>query len=451
MKSKFGALTAVLLAVFVFLAGCSANSGSSSASAGSTVADTSGGKSEDASQTAVTEPVEIETPAGAVLVGKIRKDAEGWYFEPEQPLNIKLTCYFEFTPTYDGLKRIKMFDDSDDGMNKNIYRDDIVTVTGMLQNYRDNVDELYLYPCKIEHGKTVAGSFAMPELDYPPAGSADYDPSVPLPKKMQPTVKNGYYEYNPYMLSENTLEYLGNGFADFYVGFVDAWLSYKTSCPCSDKNYADMFLSVMYYEFPLFTADGEYDFLTGYDEKTNTLNWSYKSKDKSEHDKLISDFSAAANKFLSKAKASDSEQLRAEALYHAFCMSMTYDYDIMETRERIEAYYAYTLNRGVCVTFASALSQLFTQIGVKSTLVSGDATAGAHAWNVITLGGKNYFCDSTYELSVNSGSSYSYFGMTMNDRLNDGSGFSKDSIVIGTLNIKSADEVEISEKALQIK
>lgn len=455
MKARLKTIFSLILAVCFLLSGCAANSDNPNepdkTTAAATEKDSQESKSTDTEKDIPTDPLVLETPAGAVLVGKIKKDSDGWYFEPEQPLTVKLTCYPDLTPSYDNLNRINMFADSDDGMNKELYRDDTVTVAGMLQNYRGDMDSLYLYPCKIERGKTVDSSYAMPELDYPSAEPADYDPTTPLPSGMQPVVKNGHFEYNPYILTKNTLEYLGNDFAVFYKDFVDAWLSYKTSCPCKDKNYAEMFLSVMYYEFPLFTADGEFDLQNGYDESTKTLSWSYKSKSKAEHNKLISDFTAAANSFLNQVKASDSEQLRAQAVYHAFCTSMTYDYDIMTTRERIDAYYAYTLHRGICVTFACAMSQLFAQVGVTATVVSGDTSSGGHVWNVVTIDGNNYFCDSTFELSTNSGNGFVYFGMTLKDRLNDGSGFSESNMTIGAMNTKSVSETALSEKTLQIK
>ena len=458
MKSRLKTMIAILLTVCFLASGCttkpksSQNSSTNSTNKTATEAtESSSEKNSEDSENVPSEPLTIETPAGVVLVGKIKKDAKGWYFESERPLNVKLTCYTDITPSYNNLTRIGMFDNSEDGTNKELYRDDTVTVAGMLQNFRGDMESLYFYPCKIEHGKTVKTGYAVPELDYPSAEPADYDPTAPLPSEMQPVVKNGHFEYNPYILTKNTLECMGNDFAVFYKDFVDAWLSYKTSCPCKDKNYAEMFLSVMYYEFPLFTADGEYDFQNGYDEDTKTLSWSYKSKSKAEHDKLISDFTMAANSFLKQVKASDSEQLRAQAVYHAFCTSMTYDYEIMTTRERIDAYYAYTLRRGICVTFACAMAQLFAQVGVNATVASGETTSGGHVWNVVTINGNNYFCDSTFELSFNSGNGFVYFGMTLKDRLNDGSGFSESNMMVGSMNIKSVSEMALSEKTLQIK
>lgn len=456
MRARIQTIVAVLLAGCCLLTGCAAfpeRSPVSAADGTDTTESTAGAQESDSSASSrPAAPLVLETPAGAVLVGKIKKDAEGWYFAPEQPLTVRLTCYTDTTPTYENLTRIAMFENSDDGTSKELYRDDTVTVTGMLQNYRGNMETLYLYPCKIERGKTVASGYALPELDYPAAEPAAYDPSAPLPDGMQPTVQNGYYVYNPYILTVNTLEYLGNDFAVFYKGFVDAWLSYKTSCFCGNKNYAEMLSSVLFYEFPLFTADGEFDLQSGYDEKTQTLTWRYTSKNKAEHDRRISEFTEAANRFLKQVKASSTEQQRAQAVYHAFCTSITYDYAIMTTRERIESYYAYTLHRGICVTFACALSQLFAQVGVQATVAAGDAADGSgHVWNVVTLGGKNYFCDSTYELSSDSGNAFAYFGMTMQDRLNDGSGFSEKNMVVGALNVKPVSEVSLSERPLQIQ
>lgn len=103
---------------------------------------------------------------------------------------------------------------------------------------------------------------------------------------------------------------------------------------------------------------------------------------------------------------------------------MIYDYDIMTTRERVEAYYTYMLNRDVCVTFACAMSQLFAQVGMQSTVIAGDTANGEwHAWNIVMIDGENYFCGSIFELSFNFENAFFYFGITIKDRLADGSGF----------------------------
>ena len=44
-----------------------------------------------------------------------------------------------------------------------------------------------------------------------------------------------------------------------------------------------------------------------------------------------------------------------------------------------------------------------------------------------------------------------YFGMSMQDRLNDGSGFKENELLIGGINPGYASEAAISDSSLQIK
>ena len=84
----------------------------------------------------------------------------------------------------------------------------------------------------------------------------------------------------------------------------------------------------------------------------------------------------------------------------------------------------------MCITFANVYNQLLTQVGIKTTIATCDydATMG-HAWSVVTLDGKDYFCDPTFELSRDNGNGYEYFGMNYADRTRDGIG--KDGIRAG--------------------
>lgn len=361
-------------------------------------------------------------------MGTVRKDADGWYLQTEQPVNVTLTELMDHPEVFDHQTGIRMFET--DAYSLGNFRDCTVTVQGMLQNYR-GAGTLYFYPCLIEVGKTVDVGRAVPELTYPEAiSSGDYDPSVPLPEKMQPVIRNGKYVYNFYSLSRNTLEQMGNDYAAFYMDFVDAFLSYKTSCPCPEKFYADLF--------------------TGYDSETKTIHWSY-TRTKAEHDRLIADFESAANSILAAVDVSTSDALRAQQLYHAFCPLMTYDYPTLENGAYREPYHAYVDHRGVCITFAGALSQLFTRIGIQSTLASGDTGTGeGHAWNMITIDGKNYFCDATYELTVQGGTVYAYYGMTLDQRLADGS-IVPGSISIGGASFHMLQDGEISATPLQVQ
>ena len=394
------------------------------------------------------EALSLSTPGGAVLIGTIDRDEQGWYFRPEQPLNVELT-YFEERPLYfENLTRISMFENDVDGFEKSRYIGETVTAEGEVKIYRDNTEELYLLPYRIMIGRTADQSYAAPDLEYTSEPENQYDPSVPLPEQMSLQVENGHYAFNPYRLSQEALEYMGNGFADFYVDFVDAFLNYRTQCPCPQKEYAEMLPSIIYYEFPLFAADGQYEFREDYDAASGMITLHYTKKE-GEHRQLVAEFLQKANALLEKTAPEQSEKMKAELLYHALCTSVTYDYTAMETRENIDAYYAYTAGTGICVTFANAYAQLLTQVGMQGLVVSGETSDGdGHAWNLIRVDGQNYFCDPTFELSFNNGRAFAYFGMTLADRTEDGTG--KNGMSIGRYFIHSESDTEIAEKTLSI-
>ena len=106
MKSRLKTMIAILLTVCFLASGCttkpksSQNSSTNSTNKTATEAtESSSEKNSEDSENVTSEPLTIETPAGVVLVGKIKKDAKGWYFESERPLNVKLTCYTDITPS----------------------------------------------------------------------------------------------------------------------------------------------------------------------------------------------------------------------------------------------------------------------------------------------------------------------------------------------------------------
>ena len=58
--------------------------------------------------------------------------------------------------------------------------------------------------------------------------------------------------------------------------------------------------------------------------------------------------------------------------------------------------------------------------------------------------------DPTFELSYNNGMSFTYFGISMETRLNSNQGFDKSKMYIGRYESVSPDEYEISDTNLQI-
>ena len=393
-------------------------------------------------------PVDIETIGGVVIVGRIGFDESGWHIVPEQPLNISYSYFLDKPSVFPLQTRISMMDPDDDCVEKSVYIGKTVTVQGEFRFVRNDFETLYLLPYTITVGKTVEGSYGDSELKAPEGPVDLYDRSEPLPKYMEPLIMDGCYVYNAFMLSEESLQLMGNGFALFYCDFVDAILSYRNEITCPEERYAEMLGSVIYYDFPVFNACAEpYEFFKHYDRETGTIHIKYRYSE-DEHNKLIEQFLNAADDMLASVTPDMSEVEKAKIIYHNLCTRVVYDDSALEVFERKDSYYAYLHHSGVCVTFANVYNQLLTQTRIKTTLAACnyDATMG-HVWSVVTLDGRDYFCDPTFELSYDKGKGYIYFGMDYADRTKDGVG--ADGIRIGRYYTSAVLPEMIAEQSLE--
>ena len=304
-----------------------------------------------------------------------------------------------------------------------------------------------MLPYTIHIGKTVQESYAAPELEAPDLTQNRYDPSVALPKEMESVVRDGRFVYNTFMLSQESLELMGNDFAVFYCSFVDAFLNYQTECPCPDKEFAEMLSTIIYFEFPLYDVCAEsFEFVKHYDPAEEKVIITYKY-DQAGHRKKIDAFMAAANAFLATTSPEQSEAELAKNIYHELCTRVTYDDSALTEIARKNAFYAYMNHSGVCVTFANVYNQLLTQVGIRATTAQCDYTPTmGHVWSMITVDGKQYFCDPTFELNFDKGTGYRYFGQTYVQRIADGLGSA--GITAGRYYPYSVDESLLSSVPL---
>ncbi|MBO5976784.1 MAG: hypothetical protein J6P94_06380, partial [Oscillospiraceae bacterium] len=246
------------------------------------------------------EPVDLTTVGGVVLVGKIEHDEQGWYFKPEQPLNISYEYFYDNPSEFSGMTRVSMFDPKDDGVEKAPYLDQTVTAAGTFQFFRNDFETLYFVPYTITMGKSAEQSYAAPELTYPGEPANLYDPTWPLPKYVDPMIMDGQYVYNAFMLSQETIEFMGNDFVTFYVDFVDAFLSYRSEVECPDKRFAEMLSTVIYYEFPLYAACAEhFEFYKDYNAEKGTVSIKY-LYDEDAHIDICDKFLELADNFLAE-------------------------------------------------------------------------------------------------------------------------------------------------------
>ena len=167
-------------------------------------------------------PVDIETIGGVVIVGKIGYDEKGWHIVPETPLNITYTYFLDKPSVFKAQTRVSMLDPKDDGVDKAMYLGQTVTVEGTFQFVRNDFETVYLLPYTITMGKVAEGSYGDSELKAPEDPVDLYDRSEPLPKYLDPMIVEGKYVFNAFMLSEETLQLMGNDFALFYCDFAHA-------------------------------------------------------------------------------------------------------------------------------------------------------------------------------------------------------------------------------------
>ena len=393
-------------------------------------------------------PVDIETIGGVVIVGTIGFDEKGWHIIPEQPLNITYTYFLDKPSVFPAQTRISMLHPKDDGIDKAVYLGQTVTVTGTFSFVRDDFETVYLVPYTINIGKIVEGSYGDSELKAPDGPVDLYDRTKPLPKYMETLIQDGKYIYNAFMLSEESLQLMGNDFAIFYCDFVDAILSYRSEVACPEKVYAEMLGAVIYYDFPIFDACAKpFEFFKHYNQETQMISIEYKYSE-DEHRKLLDRFLKAADEMLATVTPDMTDIEKAKNIYHELCTRMVYDDSALKDLERKACYFAYLHNSGVCVTFANVYNQLLTQVGIKTTLATCeyDETMG-HVWSVVTLDGKDYFCDPTFELSYNQGNGYIYFGINYADRTKDGLG--KNGIRAGKYYTYAVQSEMIAEQSLE--
>lgn len=393
--------------------------------------------------------VDIVTDGGAVIVGKIGFDENGWHIIPEQPLNITYSYFLDNPSVFPGQTRIPMTDPGDDGTDRAVYLGQTVTVTGEFRFVRNDFETVYLRPFTVAVGKTAEGSYGDSSIRAPEGPVDLYDRSEPLPKYLEPRIIDGKYIFNAFMLSEESLQLMGNDFAVFYCDFVDAFLGYRSEVPCPDKGYAEMLSTIIYYDFPLFHACAEpFEYFRHYDAGTGTVRITYKYG-AAEHQAMLDRFLTAADAFLADVTPDMTETEKAKTVYHALCTRMEYDDSALQDFARKDSFYAYLHNSGVCVTFANVYNQLLTQVGIRATLASCDYTPTmSHIWSVVTLEGEDYFCDPTFELSYDGGSGYRYFGMNYADRTVDG--FGKEGIRVGRYHFSHTVSPDmIAEHSLQ--
>ena len=232
------------------------------------------------------------------------------------------------------------------------------------------------------------------------------------------------YEKYPELLKE----YLGEKIIADAQLVIRAFLNGETSVPISPvgnaSGYANSIGCALNIMCPPFEVLTDYNSLKAY--KNGRLNWNFLGT-WDETCAALADFEASGNGSMECLDKRDGETAAAMLLYSELTKGSCYDYSFIEStdntpeQERLvpSAYNAIVNKSGICASFSLALTFLYSQAGIDSIAVSGEAPDSFHMWTMVRLGEELYFADPTWDL----GGGFKYFGITAADRCGWAGGF----------------------------
>lgn len=99
-----------------------------------------------------------------------------------------------------------------------------------------------------------------------------------------------------------------------------------------------------------------------------------------------------------------SDYEKINAVYDYMCHNITYDHQGLEGFNNgsedyaiFSAWKALTKGTSVCQGYANLFYRLMLELGVDTRIITGTGNGGAHAWNIVKLGGVYYNLDATWD------------------------------------------------------
>ncbi|HPF54347.1 MAG TPA: hypothetical protein PLM48_06860 [Clostridia bacterium] len=213
---------------------------------------------------------------------------------------------------------------------------------------------------------------------------------------------------------------------------IDAFLNWETEAMITPDQDSYLYLNKLMYAVdvmcPPFYALTDFDTMTAYDN--GTVSWSYQDGAR----ERLTAFETEVYAMMARIDERDCETAKAMILYNGLTMNSAYDYDYYnkkevtaeESRLPSSGFTAIACHSGICTAYAEALAFLYTQIGIESVTVNGNAPDSFHEWTLASIDGELYYCDPTFDL----GGGFKYFGLSEGDRCSWAGGFDADTIML---------------------
>ncbi len=257
------------------------------------------------------------------------------------------------------------------------------------------------------------------------------------------------FVFNPYVLTWEYEELYGSEFVRIYKAFADAALNFEPSFSCPDEDTFAALYRLQRTDMPWFDAVAYLTF-DSYDSETGTVTINYKQQTAAEHSLAMASFVDKVTSILENClREGDNELVRCLALYQEVSSVIMFDSDL--PYEQDSPYLAIMKNRGSAESISGAYVYLLLQADIKANVCGGltyDRTA-AHEWCIVSIDGKYYYADPTFENGETGGLGLSYFGMNTQKRADTG-GFDPAIMRIGLTGMLWGKDIEVESDRFSV-
>lgn len=250
------------------------------------------------------------------------------------------------------------------------------------------------------------------------------------------------YNWDPHVYSDIYRQAYGEDVEQTYYALMDAIVAGDQSISCPDVETMYNVDWIMPSLFPPY-----YKIVSGLTFEDGKIYINYSTNDE-QREQLINQFKEQVKTIIesSGVMEGDSPEMIAIELYHYYSQIISYDYDAMDDESLIDvsSYRAIMELSGICQSFAPAYAYLCLQCGIDAVTTGGLSETEAHDWTLLTLDGKYYYSDPTFE-NGDGGIGLRYFGMTAAQRESQGGYIAKDYNIGGT-NVLWGRDIDVTDE-----
>ncbi len=254
------------------------------------------------------------------------------------------------------------------------------------------------------------------------------------------------FTWQPHVFSDIYQKVYGEKMQQTLYAMVDAVMTGAESFPCPDEETMYSLKTVADVCFPPYSI-----LFSGINFRDGAVHVTY-ANDPEQHKQLLNQFIEQVSLIIRSAvMEGDSPGMAAISLYHAYSGMITYDYSAIDNEVFVDvsSYRALAELSGICQSFGPAYAYLCLQCGIDAVNAGGlNESFVAHDWTMLTLDGKYYYADPTFENGYG-GLGLRCFGMTAAQREFEG-GYIAEDYNIGNTNEIWGRDIDVTDERFDL-